>query len=270
MTRTPAVAGRFYPGDEETLTKTVTDLLGKYTPNKREGVMAVVSPHAGYMYSGDPCAETLKAIEIPETVIILGPNHHGRGAPVAMSMVNWDMPMGEVPINMELARQILNCSNMTAVDESAHQFEHSLEVQVPFLQALQKNLTIVPLALSHLSYSFCEDLAKDLAEAIKTYDKPVLMLASSDMSHYESRQSAEKKDKMALSELLDLNPHGLYQTVTENRISMCGVIPVSVVLRAALHLGANSAELIKYTDSGAISGDTEQVVGYAGAVISKT
>ncbi len=270
MIRSPAVADRFYPGGKSSLKKTVTDLLNKYTPEKRKGVLAAVSPHAGYIYSGDACAETLQAIEIPETVLILGPNHHGRGAPIALSRVNWDMPLGEVAINLELANHILEVSSIVTVDEAAHQYEHSLEVQVPFLQILQGNLSIVPLALSHLTYSHCEELAENLAEAIRTYDKPVLILASSDMSHYESRQSAEKKDKMALAELLAMNPEGLYRTVTGNRISMCGIIPVSVTLQTAMLLGANSAEIIKYTDSGVVSGDIDQVVGYAGAVICKT
>lgn len=270
MTRSPAVADRFYPGGKNRLKKTVTDLLIKYKPVKRHGALAVVSPHAGYIYSGDACAETLQSIDIPETVIILGPNHHGRGAPIAMSKVDWDMPLGRVPINTLLANHILDISSIATIDESAHQFEHSLEVQVPFLQILQEDLSIVPLALSHLTYSQCEELATNLAEAVKIYNKPVLILASSDMSHYESRESAEKKDKMALANLIALNPSGLYHTVTENRISMCGVIPVSVALQAALLLGANSAEVIKYTDSGVVSGDTGQVVGYAGAVICKT
>lgn len=270
MTRLPAVADRFYPGGENSLRKTVTDLLNKYNPDKRDGVLAAVSPHAGYIYSGDACAETLKAIDVPETVVILGPNHHGRGAPIALSLVNWEMPLGEVSINVELANHILAQNPNAVVDEIAHQHEHSLEVQVPFLQILQKELTIVPIALSHLSYSHCEEFANDLALAIEAYKKRVLILASSDMSHYESRENSEKKDKMALTELVSLNPSGLYRTVAENRISMCGIIPVSVALQAAILLGADTAEVIRYTDSGAVSGDTDQVVGYAGAVICKS
>lgn len=267
MKRSPAVADRFYPGSKSTLTKTVTELLNKHNPEKRQGALAVVSPHAGYIYSGEACAETLKAVEIPETVLILGPNHHGRGAPVSLSTMDWAMPMGTVSINHDLADSIMKYSPTVENDESAHQFEHSLEVQVPFLQALQKNLTIVPLALSHLRYGQCQKLADACSSGIKDFGKPVLIVASSDMSHYESRENATVKDNMALEKLTALQPAQLYSTVLDNQISMCGVIPVSVALQTAINLGANGADLICYTDSGAVTGDVDQVVGYAGAVI---
>jgi len=269
MHRNPAVAGRFYPGDTKTLEKTVADMLSQAHIKKIEGVIGAVSPHAGYIYSGGVCAETLNSIDIPETVLILGPNHHGRGAQIALSDLDWKLPGGIVPINRDLLHYILNHADEAQVDESAHQFEHSLEVQVPFLQALQKDLSIVPLALSHIPYSACKKLATGLALAITQYNKPVLLLASSDMSHYESREAAEIKDKLALDKLISLDPEGLYQTVSANRISMCGVIPATVVLEASIQLGGNRAQIIRYTDSGAVSGDTDQVVGYAGAVISK-
>ncbi|MEE4241858.1 MAG: AmmeMemoRadiSam system protein B, partial [Desulfopila sp.] len=151
----------------------------------------------------------------------------------------------------------------------AHQYEHSLEVQIPFLQEVQNNLSIVPLALSHLTFGICEKLASALAQAIVDYEHPVLLLASSDMSHYESRSSASRKDAMALERLISLDAAGLYTVVAENRISMCGVIPVVTVLLASLQLGADHAEVVRYTDSGDVSRDTDKVVGYAGAVISK-
>ncbi len=269
MRRLPAVADRFYPGEEKQLKRTVTELLDGCNPPKIENSLAVVSPHAGYVYSGSVCAETIKSVDIPETVIILGPNHHGTGAAIALSQQDWQMPSGIAPANIVLGQQILELMPEVTVDESAHRFEHSLEVQIPFLQERQKNLAIVPLALSRLHFTTCEKLGHALAQAITWYDKPVLLLASSDMSHYEPRSSASRKDAMALERLTALDPAGLYNVVAENRISMCGSIPVVTVLLASLQLGANHAQVIRYTDSGEVSHDTDQVVGYAGAVISR-
>ncbi len=268
MSRSPAVANRFYPGEENTLKSAVRELLPRRVSNRSDAIGAV-SPHAGYIYSGSVCAETLSTINIPETVVILGPNHHGQGRPLALSTTTWHMPMGDVPVNTEFSKALQKASTVIEVDESAHQFEHSLEVQIPILQALQKNLSIVPLVISHISYALCQEVAQALAATIGNYADPILMLASSDMSHYESRESASKKDRLALDRLEALDPEGLYQTVIDNRISMCGIIPVTIVLQAAMLLGANSAEVLTYTDSGVVSGDTHQVVGYAGAVIAK-
>lgn len=267
MKRQAAVADRFYPGDETTLKQTVQTLLDQHNPRQIENCYAVVSPHAGYVYSGSVCAETLKSVKIPETVVILGPNHHGRGAPVSLSLREWEMPMGDVAIDQEFGALVKDCIADVRVDEIAHQFEHSLEVQVPFLQSLQNDLQIVPIALGNLSYSMCRNIADGLAAAMKKYDSPVLIVASSDMNHYESRQNGSAKDKLALEELKTLSPSGLYETVKSKNISMCGVIPVTIALLTSLQFGANKAEIVRYTDSGDVSGDVEQVVGYAGAVI---
>lgn len=269
MSRQPAVADRFYPGDKAALDTIINDLLTKHHCTQKKEAFAVVSPHAGYIYSGGVCAETLNSIIIPETVIILGPNHHGRGASIALSQTPWQMPSGTVPIDEEFIELLLDVDTDIQTDEAAHQFEHSLEVQVPFLQAVQDNLRIVPLALSHLSLSQSETLGDNIAETIQRFNKPVLILASSDMNHFESREVGSQKDKMALTELVALQPRALYSTVAKNNISMCGVIPVTVALQAALRLGADKAELIRYSDSGDVSGDTHQVVGYAGAILYK-
>jgi AmmeMemoRadiSam system protein B len=264
MLRSPAVAGQFYPGNEASLVKTLNDLIPDIQPEEKKEALAVISPHAGYIYSGGVAGETIGRVKVPENVIILGPNHTGYGATVAlMDQGAWDMPMGEVPVNEELAAEIVENSSQVQVDEVAHRFEHSLEVQVPFLQHMQKNLTIAPLVVSHVSYQTCVSVGNGLAEAIKKYGKPVLIVASTDMTHYESRESASSKDSMALERIR------LYNTVVGNRISMCGIMPTTVTLIAALALGAKKAELIRYTDSGEASGDTSKVVGYAGLVITK-
>ncbi|MGB3221256.1 MAG: AmmeMemoRadiSam system protein B [Desulforhopalus sp.] len=266
--RQPAVADRFYPGSPEALTKAITKLFPPTQNTKRHKALAVVSPHAGYIYSGALAAETFWTVEIPETVIILGPNHHGHGVPIALSTDTWEMPLGTVPVNREIADRILKHSSQIQIDERAHTSEHSLEVQVPFLQVLQKNLHIVPIAISQISYTLCEDVAQSLAKVIQDSKKELLIVASSDMSHYLPRRIAEAKDRSALSCLERLEPYELYRTVFDNRISMCGVIPVVIALLAAKACGATQSMLVGYTDSGYISGDTDQVVGYAGAVIS--
>jgi len=269
MVRSPAVAGQFYPGNEVSLVKTLNTLIPETRPEERKEALAVICPHAGYIYSGGVAGETIGKVKVPEDVIILGPNHTGYGAPVAlMDTGTWEMPMGEVPINEILAAEIDRNTPQVQADEVAHRFEHSLEVQVPFLQHMQKNLKIAPLVVSHISFEACRAVGNGLATAVKNFKKPVLLVASTDMTHYESRQSAKSKDSMALERIKALDPEGLYNTVIGNRISMCGIMPTTVALIAALALGAKHADLIRYTDSGETSGDTSRVVGYAGLVIT--
>ena len=268
MIRYPAVAGQFYPGDQKTLFRSISEIC---TPEveKKQNALAIVSPHAGYIYSGSIAGETFNRIKVPEDVIILGPNHHGYGARVAlMAQGSWEMPMGSVPINEKLANEILKVSAVVQEDVSAHRQEHSLEVQVPFLQYFQKNLTITPLSISQISFEECIQVSNDIATAIQNYNKPVLLVASTDMTHYESREAATAKDQMALEKILLLDDQGLYETVLGNRISMCGIMPTTIVISAAKKLGATQVELVRYTDSGEASGDTRQVVGYAGLIIS--
>ena len=269
MLRSPAVAGQFYPGTETSLLKTLNTLIPDIQTTERKEALAVISPHAGYIYSGGVAGETIGSVKVPESVIILGPNHTGHGAPVALMVQGaWDMPMGEVPVNSALAAEIAKSSGQIEMDDVAHRFEHSLEVQVPFLQYMQKDLSIAPIVVSHVSYQVCVSVGQGIANAIKKYGKPVLIVASTDMTHYESRQSASAKDSLALERIKNLDPEGLYNTVVGNRISMCGIMPTTVTLIAALALGAKKVDLIRYTDSGERSGDTDHVVGYAGLVIS--
>ncbi len=267
MIRQPVVSDRFYPGDPAVLRQTLADLIPDLPDGEKVQAKGVIVPHAGYVYSGSVAGETFARVNIPETVIILGPNHTGMGRPLALGISDWTMPLGMVPIERQLAISILKNSEVLVDDDTAHLQEHSLEVQVPFLQYLQPNLSIVPIVVSHVSYNDCRRAARDLVQAITGYDKPVLLVASTDMTHYESRASASAKDRLALERILALDPQGLYETVLGNRISMCGVMPTTIVLLAAMELGASQAELVRYTDSGEVSGDTAQVVGYAGLVI---
>jgi MEMO1 family protein len=266
--RQPAVADRFYPGSPAALRSAVAELLPATQPAEKQHARAVVSPHAGYIYSGALAAQTFSSIVIPETVIIIGPNHRGQGAPIALSTSDWAMPLGTVPADGEVGTLMVKYSQSIKIDELAHRYEHSLEVQVPFLQMLQKRLSIVPLVVSHISYPLCEEVAGAIAKAIQGSGRDILIVASSDMNHYETRRNTEKKDRLALQCIERLDANGLYHTVYDNGISMCGVIPVAIAMLAAKACGALTSRLIGYTDSGYVSGDTAQVVGYAGIVIN--
>ncbi len=269
MKRFPAVADRFYPGDPVALVAELGRLVPETDPLARIQALAVVSPHAGYVYSGAVAGATFARVEIPGDVVILGPNHHGQGAEVAvMEEGSWQMPLGEVSVNTALAQTILRQSPLFTVDDLAHRFEHSLEVQVPFLQYLRKDVTIVPIAVSHLSYQSCLEAGRALSAAIWQYGRPVLLVASTDMTHYESRESAEKKDLFALGFIERLDPEGLYTAVRSRGITMCGIMPTTMALIATLEMGGKQVDLVRYTDSGAVSGDIRQVVGYAGLIIS--
>ncbi|MBM9537656.1 AmmeMemoRadiSam system protein B [Desulfobulbus alkaliphilus] len=268
MTRVPAVADRFYPGDPEQLRSALAMFVPEVAEEDKQPALAVVLPHAGYVYSGATAGATISRVKVPETVVILGPNHHGRGAPLALGTEDWRMPLGTVVIDRQLAASILDQSGNIVEDSQAHLLEHSLEVQVPFFQQVQPRLRIVPLVVAHLSYQQCQAVARELAAALSAYQHPALLAASTDMSHYESRQQASRKDQLAIERVLALDPEGLYRTVIGQDISMCGVIPTTITLLTALELGATKAELVRYTDSGEATGDTAQVVGYAGLIIS--
>ena len=269
MSRIPAVANMFYPGDKSRLKEDLNRFVTPAEEPKR--VLAAISPHAGYMYSGRVAGAVFSQIRIPDAVVILGPNHRGMGASVALSASGtWEMPLGPVPINGVLAESILKVSTSGIKikdDPEAHAMEHSVEVQVPFLQFLQPEVNIVPIALSHLAYDACQEIGRALVQGIQDYGKEVLLVASTDMTHYESQESAIEKDRLAIDRILGLDPGGLYETVARHRISMCGVIPTTIVLEACKALGAGKAELVQYATSGDVTGDYAQVVGYAGFIV---
>jgi MEMO1 family protein len=267
MIRQPAVAGQFYSGDEKKLRAELESLIPPATT--REKVVGIVAPHAGYMYSGAVAGEVYGRVEIPPTVIILGPNHHGFGARAALYPDGeWLTPLGAVSINTRLAELIGKHSPLVEEDSTAHHYEHSLEVQVPFLQFMRPDVTMVPLCLGFNDFASCRSLGKGIALAIREYGTDVLIVASSDMTHYESAVAARAKDDLAIREVLGLNPEGLLNVCRTKGITMCGVIPASVMLVAALELGATKAELVRYATSGDITGDKRQVVAYAAFTVS--
>jgi AmmeMemoRadiSam system protein B len=268
MSRTPAVANMFYPGDRGRLKEEIDSFL-KPVPEPKK-MLAAISPHAGYVYSGGVAGAVFSQIQVPEAVVILGPNHRGIGKPVALEASGtWDTPLGPVPINEDLAGSILDAPLNHGIkeDSQAHSMEHSIEVQIPFLQVLRADVTIVPISVSHVAFHGCEKIAQALVQGIRDYGKEVLLVASTDMTHYEPQKTARSKDQLAIERILDLDPKGLYETVAEHRISMCGVIPTTIVLTACKALGATKAELVQYATSGDVTGDYAQVVGYAGFVV---
>lgn len=267
MLRSAVVAGQFYPGQKESLFSTVGSLVVAEPPE--QSAIALMSPHAGYIYSGGVAGRTFSNVKIPDEVIILGPNHHGRGHMAAVySSGSWETPLGRTEISEELAERILSECPMTADDSVAHIPEHSLEVQLPFLQFLAPEISIVPVCIGHLPLQTLLEMGDGLARAIESGKSKPLIVASTDMTHYESGDVAREKDYLALDKVLALDPEGLYTVVREKRISMCGVLPTVVMLRAALALGAQTAELVAYTNSGDVTGDQSEVVGYAGVRIS--
>jgi AmmeMemoRadiSam system protein B len=266
--RMPAVAGRFYPGTPQDLEREVTGYLSG-SPHPEKAIGAVM-PHAGYIYSGAVAGETAAAIKIPRDVIVLGPNHTGLGAAVSVFPGgHWQMPFGDVPVNESLARQIIDESELPVSDEIAHAKEHSLEVILPFLYyGGGEDLSFVPVTLSTISRDECRALGSALSRIIASRDEEILIVSSSDMTHYESHDSAKAKDSDAIARILDMDPDGLIEVVSRRRITMCGIIPTAVMLYAAIALGATQARLVRYATSGEVSGDYDQVVGYAGIIVN--
>ncbi len=267
MIRRAAVAGYFYSGNQKGLETELSSLLTG--EQGKEEAKAVVCPHAGYIYSGAVAGAVYSRVDIPRYVIVMGPNHTGTGKKVAiMTEGSWETPLGTIPVKSELARMITEGAGIVEDDPRAHMAEHSLEVQLPFLQMLRDDLELVPICLSHISYGACEEIGRAIAQAVTDFGEGVLLIASTDMTHYEPHEVASRKDRRAIDRIIQLDAEGLYRTVREERISMCGFIPTTVALSAAAQLGASKGELILYRTSGDTNGDYDQVVGYAGVLIN--
>jgi len=268
--RRPAVAGRFYPRDPDDLRAEAQVYLSQARSTHDTPIKAIgcIAPHAGYMYSGHVAGAVFARVEIPECCIVMCPNHTGMGRALAvMSEGAWETPLGEVPIDPELALALMQRFPALHDDSAAHRAEHAAEVELPFLQLRQPGLRFVPIALRTGQFEPLEQLGLALANVIAAQKDSVLIVASSDMNHYESDAVTRVKDHRAMERILTLDARGLYDVVTEQNVSMCGFGPAVAMLTAARQLGAKSAELVKYATSGDISGDRESVVGYAGVVV---
>ena len=270
MEREPAVAGRFYPSGAGELAGEVASLLA-VPPGGRAGVVpprhafGVLSPHAGYVYSGAVAGATFARVAVPRRVLILCPNHTGRGQRVAAWPGGaWRTPLGAVPVDEEMTQEIL-LAGLATPDREAHRLEHALEVQLPFLQSCRPDLSIAALCLSGLPFSRCQEIGEGLALVAARHQ--ALVVASSDMSHYLPAAVAARKDRLALDRILALDARGLHEVVSREQISMCGFVPATVMLVAALERGAREAELVRYGHSGEASGDDAAVVGYAGVLV---
>jgi AmmeMemoRadiSam system protein B len=265
--RTPAVAGRFYPGRAEELLREIR----QYTSPVGTGRIAAigcVAPHAGYIYSGGVAGAVYSRLEIPERCVILCPNHTGKGRPLAvMANTTWQTPLGEVAADADLGARLLRRFPALQEDSAAHRAEHAIEVQLPFLQARQPELNIVPIVIGTSDFDVLRGFGEALADVIAAREEKVLIVASSDMNHYESDAITRVKDHKAIERVLAMDARGLWEVVMNEDISMCGFGPTIVMLTAAKLLGATSATLVKYATSGDVSGDYEAVVGYAGIIV---
>lgn len=268
--RRPAVAGRFYPGDPAELRAEVGAYLTQASANEQAPLPALgcIAPHAGYMYSGHVAGAVFARVDIPERCVVLCPNHTGMGHALAiMSEGAWKTPLGDVEIDTQIAEALKQRFPALVEDASAHRAEHAAEVELPFLQARQRELRFVPIAVGTARFELLEELGQALADVIGKQNTRVLIVASSDMNHYESDPVTRAKDHRAIEKILLLDARGLYDVVTQQNISMCGFGPAVALLTAARQLGAKSAELVKYATSADVSGDRNMAVGYAGMVV---
>ena len=264
IVRSAAVAGRFYPGDPKALLGDVQSFLSPR--EKTSPALGCVVPHAGYIYSGHVAGAVFAKLDLAHRFIILCPNHTGRGTPLSiMSRGSWQTPLGQARIDEVLADGLKRQFPLLTEDAEAHREEHAIEVELPFLQALQPAFTFVPIALGTGQFEALTGLGEAIAEVAQ--GERILIIASSDMNHYESDSITRVKDHKAIERMLALDAAGLHAVVSRENISMCGFGPAVAMLTAAKRLGATSAELIRYATSGDVSGDRDLVVGYAGIVV---
>ncbi len=269
MIRNPAVSGQFYPGGAKELRAMIHKMVDEKSP--KEDVIGLVLPHAGYIYSGPVVGAALSRINFKDTFIIMGPNHTGMGKPMSiMTEGTWKTPFGDVEVDSVLAKAIKSRSAHLQEDTEAHAFEHSIEVQLPFLLYFKKDVKIVPIMMSYGKPEVYKDIGRAIARTLLDSDKEAVIIASSDMTHYESQESAKKKDAQAIEAVLELNADKLLKRVAEQNITMCGFAPAVALITAAKELGAKSAELVRYQTSGDVLKDYTSVVGYAGIIIKGT
>ncbi|MFQ6074238.1 MAG: AmmeMemoRadiSam system protein B [Candidatus Bathyarchaeia archaeon] len=279
--RHPSQAGMFYAGTAQALRTQIgtcfTHKLGpgklpKVAERKLQTVVGLVCPHAGYMYSGPIAAHAyynLAADGKPDTVVLFGPNHTGHGSALALMRDGvWRTPLGDLEVDTETANLILKESSIIDVDDSAHAFEHSIEVQLPFLQYLYGSaFKFVPICFLMQDLQSSREVGTAVAKALT--DKNALVIASTDMTHYEPQKTAEQKDKAVIQAALKFDAESLYSTVEARHISMCGYGPTIAAMTAAKALNAKEAKLLCYKTSGDITGDYSSVVGYASMMFTR-
>lgn len=274
--RRPCVAGQFYSGSKDGLRRQIEEcFLSDIGPgalptrgDTERDIIGCIVPHAGYMYSGPVAAHVYTELakqEVPETIIIISPNHTGAGGLAALSNTDWETPLGVVKTDQETVDSLFRGCESLDLDETAHMYEHSLEVQLPFLQYIYDDFKMVPICMMWPSM----EILNEIAECLSEIEKDALIIASSDFTHYESHESATKKDNEAISHILNRDEKRFLQTVHENNLSICGHTPIAVCISTVKKLGATKVEMLKYSTSGDVTGDYGQVVGYAGIVMRK-
>jgi len=266
INRIPVASGSFYEADKDKLRYHLKELFDKAPDSSIAKTIGLLVPHAGYLYSGQVAAYGYKRLtKKPGTVFLLGPNHSGIGSPISIFPQSiWQTPLGEVKTNNSIIEK-LSADHLITVDENAHRYEHSLEVQLPFLQYLfDSNFSIVPLSLKDQSLSTCIQLGKLIASVWCVSD---VIIASTDLTHYENQKSANSKDHLALEAIKKMDTGLLSETIAANNISMCGPGAAIAVIEAARQLRANKAEILNYATSGEVTGDYSSVVGYAAVAI---
>ena len=275
MTRPPACAGTFYEASAPDLHHQVHSLL---EPDAVAlPAIAIVCPHAGLMFSGSVAGAVYSRVRIPHTAILVGPNHTGQGPPLSVyPKGKWAIPGGFVSIAESLAQSLLSLCADAAPDHLAHQYEHCLEVQLPFLFARRPDIQILPIVLGIRDLTSCLALGAALASLAKTQDEPPILIASTDLTHcgpgfgqppspgLTADAFARSQDRLALNALCALQERDFHHTIETHNITMCGYAPTTAVMHAARILGAQNAGVIRYATSAEISGNVNQVVGYAG------
>jgi len=269
--RKPVVAGYFYPETKRALIAEINKYISPQQKEKQT-IISAISPHAGYIYSGKTAGKVYSNVKSPDTAIIIGPNHHGYGEPYAVDTNDfWETPLGKVSINKEIAQNILDKSKYLQEDSVAHMQEHSIEVQLPFLQFINPDIKIVPIVISsyHDSNPWYE-IGYIIGNILQQSKKELIIIASSDFTHYEPAQQAKQKDMYAIEAIIDLDADEFLKRISENNITICGFAPIVSAIIASRAAGAKRAVLIDYSNSGKVSGDMQEVVGYAGIIVPQT
>ncbi len=277
VNRSAIVAGRFYPKGKDELLKELSALVRKDVEVHND-VLAVIAPHAGYMYSGKTAGLVYSSIKIPNTAIILSPNHTGLGYPISIDpSEKWETPLGWVEADLEFIEKLKKELKEVELDTKAQQREHALEVQLPFIKYINPTTKIVPITVAGLPFPIIQKLGKSIAKLLleqeaKTGVRP-LIIASSDMTHFESAEAAKKKDMVAIDKIKELDSLGFVSMIEEQNISICGLYTISTVIEAVLEYTKHKAnkpkvELLEYTNSGVVTGDLNEVVAYAGLLIT--
>ncbi len=268
MIRRPVVAGQYYPESAEKIKQMIASFIDPKA--EKEDADGLLVPHAGYVYSGSVAAAVLSRVKFKDTFIIIGPNHTGRGKPFSIQTEGiWRTPLGDVQIDSELARKLLGASKYLEEDIEAHVAEHSIEVQLPFLQYFKADVKFVPIIIGSGDAVICKTIGQEIAGVLQELKKEAIILASSDMNHYESQKIARQKDHQAIEAVLELDGDELKKRVEEQDITMCGYAPAIIMMSALGGPGAARAELVKYQTSGDVTGDMSSVVGYAGIILKK-